>query len=260
MRTGLIAQKLGMTRLFTEEGNHVAVTVLKVDNCQVVAQRTREQDGYTALQLGVGAAKVKNVTKPQRGHFAKAKVEPKARLAEFRVSEDALVDVGAEITAGHFLPGQFVDVTGTSIGKGFAGAMKRHNFRGLRATHGVSVSHRSHGSTGQRQDPGKVFKNKKMAGHLGAARVTTQSLQVVVADPERGLLMIRGSVPGSEGGWVLIKDATKRKAPDGLPFPAALRGNGASEETEPAAEAAEPAAPAEPTATESGEPSGEGAA
>jgi large subunit ribosomal protein L3 len=254
MRTGLIAQKLGMTRVFTEEGNHVAVTVLKVDNCQVVAQRTMDKDGYTALQLGVGAAKVKNVTKPQRGHFAKAKVEPKARLAEFRVSEDGLVDVGAEITAAHFLPGQYVDVTGTSIGKGFAGAMKRHNFSGLRATHGVSVSHRSHGSTGQRQDPGKVFKNKKMAGHLGAERVTTQSLQVVAADAERGLLMIRGSVPGSEGGWVLIKDAAKRKAPGDLPFPAALRGNGNGAAEAPAAEGEELAPAAiEDTAPEASE-------
>jgi large subunit ribosomal protein L3 len=225
MRTGLIAQKLGMTRVFTDEGNHVPVTVLRVDNCQVVAQRTVEHDGYTALQLGVGAAKVKNVTKPNRGHFAKAKVEPKAKLAEFRVTEDALVDVGAEITAAHFVPGQYVDVIGTSIGKGFAGAMKRHNFSGLRASHGVSVSHRSHGSTGQRQSPGKTFKNKKMAGHLGAERVTTQNLVVVAADAERGVLMIRGAVPGSDGGWVLVKDAVKRKAPDGLPFPAALRGS-----------------------------------
>jgi large subunit ribosomal protein L3 len=225
MRTGLIAQKLGMSRVFTGEGNHVAVTVLRVDNCQVVAQRTQETDGYTALQLGVGAAKVKNVTKPNRGHFAKAKVEPKAKLAEFRVSEDALVDVGAEITVAHFVPGQYVDVIGTSIGKGFAGAMKRHNFSGLRASHGVSVSHRSHGSTGQRQSPGKTFKNKKMAGHLGAERVTTQNLVVVAADAERGVLMIRGAVPGSDGGWVLVKDAVKRKAPDGLPFPAALRGS-----------------------------------
>src|SRR5881227_3506810 len=245
MRTGLIAQKLGMTRGFTGEGNHVAVTVLRVANCQVVAQRTQETDGYTALQLGVGAAKVKNVTKPQRGHFAKAKVEPKARLAEFRVSEDALVDVGAEITAAHFLPGQYVDVIGSSIGKGFAGGMKRHNFHGLRATHGVSVSHRSLGSTGQRQDPGKTFKNKKMAGHLGAARVTTQSLRIVSADAERGVLMIMGSVPGSKGGWVLIKDAAKRKAPEGLPFPAALRGDG-SEAPPEAAE--EPAAAQEPAA------------
>src|SRR5258707_4627720 len=223
MRTGLIAQKLGMSRVFTAEGNHVGVTVLRIDNCQVVAQRTQDKDGYTALQLGVGTAKVKNVTQPQRGHFAKAKVEPKAKLAEFRVSEDALVDVGAEITAAHFLPGQYVDVTGTSIGKWVAGGMKRHNFHGLRATHGVSVSHRSLGSTGQRQDPGKTFKNKKMAGHLGAERVTTQSLEVVVADAERGLLLIKGSVPGSDGGWGLVRDAIKRKPPEGLPFPAALR-------------------------------------
>jgi len=242
MRTGLIAQKLGMSRVFTTEGNHVAVTVLRVDNCQVVAQRTEEKDGYTALQLGVGAAKVKNVTKPQRGHFAKAKVEPKARLAEFRVSEDALVAVGAEITAAHFLPGQYVDVIGTSIGKGFAGGMKRHNFSGLRATHGVSVSHRSLGSTGQRQSPGKTFKNKKMAGHMGAARVTTQSLEIVVADAERGLLYIKGSVPGSEKGWVLVKDAVKKKPPDGLPYPAALRGEGAPE-AEDAAEAMPEATP-----------------
>lgn len=225
MRTGLIARKLGMSRVFTEEGNHVAVTVLRVDNCQVVAHRTQERDGYTALQLGVGAAKVKNVTKPQRGHFAAARVEPKAKLAEFRVSEDALVPVGSEITAAHFVPGQRVDVTGTSIGKGYAGGMKRHNFGGLRASHGVSVSHRSLGSTGQRQDPGKTFKNKKMAGQLGNERVTTQSLEVVQSDAERGLILIKGSVPGSENGWVLIRDAVKRKAPEGLPFPAALRGD-----------------------------------
>src|ERR1700676_3457328 len=184
MRTGPIAQKLGMSRVFTEDGNHVAVTVLRVANCQVVAQRTQERDGYTALQLGVGAAKVKNVSKPQRGHFAKAKVEPKARLAEFRVSEDALVDVGAEITAAHFLPGPYVDVTGTSIGKGFAGGMKRHNFHGLRATHGVSVSHRSLGSTGQRQSPGTTFKTQKMPGHMGVDRVTTQSLEIIITDAE----------------------------------------------------------------------------
>ena len=243
MRTGLIAQKLGMSRVFTDEGNHVAVTVLRVDNCQVVAQRTQEKDGYTALQLGVGNAKVKNVTQPQRGHFAKAKVEPKAKLAEFRVSEDALVDVGAEITAAHFLPGQYVDVTGTSIGKGFAGGMKRHNFHGLRATHGVSVSHRSLGSTGQRQDPGKTFKNKKMAGHMGAERVTTQSLQIVVADAERGLLFIKGSVPGSDNGWVLVKDAVKRRAPEGLPFPAALRGDADAAADADPADAAEESAP-----------------
>jgi large subunit ribosomal protein L3 len=233
MRTGLIARKLGMTRVFTDEGTHVPVTVLQVENCQVVAVRTEDRDGYTAVQLGVGTAKTKNVTKPQRGHFAKAKVEPKERLAEFRVSADALLDVGAEITAAHFLAGQFVDVVGTSIGKGFAGAMKRHNFAGLRASHGVSVSHRSHGSTGQRQSPGKTFKNKKMAGHLGAERVTTQSLEVVAADAERGVLMIKGSVPGSPGGYVLIKDAVKRKAPGELPLPAALRQMPAAAESSP---------------------------
>ena len=223
MRTGLIAQKLGMTRVFDAEGNHVPVTVLKLDNCQVVAVRTRERDGFTALQLGVGATKIKNVSKPLRGHFAKAKVEPKARLAEFRISEDALLPVSAEITAEHFVPGQFVDVVGVSIGKGYAGAMKRHNFGGLGASHGVSISHRSHGSTGQRQSPGKTFKNKKMAGHLGAARVTAQSLEVISADAERGVLMIKGAVPGSTGGYVLVKDAAKCKAPDSLPFPAAVR-------------------------------------
>jgi len=223
MRTGLLAQKLGMTRIFTDDGNHIPVSVLKIDNCQVIAVRTQEKDGYTAVQLGVGIAKTKNVSKPQRGHFAKAKVEPKARLAEFRVSEDALLEVGAEITAAHFVAGQYVDVVGISIGKGFAGAMKRHNFAGLRASHGVSVSHRSHGSTGQRQSPGKMFKNKKMAGHLGAERVTTQSLEVMAADAERGVLMIKGSVPGSPGAFVLVKDAAKRRAPEGLPFPAALR-------------------------------------
>jgi large subunit ribosomal protein L3 len=230
MRTGLIARKEGMTRVFTADGNHVPVTVLRIDNCQVVAQRTEEKDGYIALQLGVGAAKVKNVSQPQRGHFAKAKVEPKARLAEFRVSEDALIEIGAEITAAHFVPGQYVDVTGTSIGKGYAGAMKRHNFGGLRASHGVSVSHRSHGSTGQRQSPGKTFKNKKMAGHLGAERVTVQSLIVVEADAERGILLVKGAVPGSPGGWILVKDAAKRKPPEGLPYPAALRGASAPEE------------------------------
>lgn len=224
MRTGLIAQKLGMSRLFTEEGEHVPVTVLKVDNCQVVGVRTAERDGYTAVQLGVGKAKVKNVTKPMRGHFAKAKVEPKRKLVEFRVPAEALLDVGAEIGADHFVAGQLVDVTGTSIGKGFAGGMKRHNFGGLRATHGVSISHRSHGSTGNRQDPGKVFKGKKMAGHMGDRRVTTLNLKVVATDAERGLIMVRGAVPGAEGGYVLVRDAAKRPAPEGVPFPAALRG------------------------------------
>jgi large subunit ribosomal protein L3 len=223
MRTGLLAQKLGMTRIFTDEGSHVPVTVLKVDHCQVVAHRTKERDGYTAVQLGVGKAKVKNVSKPERERFAKAQIEPKKKLVEFRVSEDALIDVGAELSPAHFLPGQFVDVTGTSIGKGFAGGMKRHNFGGLRATHGVSVSHRSHGSTGQRQDPGKVFKNKKMAGHMGQVRVTTQNLKVVSTDAERGLILVLGAVPGCEGGYVTIKDAVKRKPPENLPFPAALK-------------------------------------
>ncbi len=231
MRSGLIAQKVGMTRVFTGEGEHVPVTVLKVDNCQVVAVRTDETDGYTAVQLGVGAAKVKNVTKPMRGHFAKAKVEPKRKLAEFRVTADTVLEVGAEISAAHFVAGQFVDVTGTSIGKGFAGGMKRWNFGGLRATHGVSVSHRSLGSTGNRQDPGKTFKNKKMAGHLGAERVTTLNLKVVQVDGEQGLILVKGAVPGSENGYVLVRDAVKRKLPDGVPFPAGLRSAAAQEET-----------------------------
>jgi len=229
MRTGLIAQKLGMSRVFAEDGTHVPVTVLKVENCQVVAVRTEEKDGYSAVQLGVGTRRVKNVTKPQRGHFAKAQVEPKRKLAEFRVTKDALLDVGAELSVEHFLPGQFVDVIGISIGRGFQGVMKRHNFGGLRASHGVSVSHRSHGSTGQRQDPGKVFKNKRMAGHMGAGRVTTQNLAVVSTDAERGLILLRGAVPGFEGGYVLLRDAAKRRPPKDmkLPFPAALKSKAA---------------------------------
>jgi large subunit ribosomal protein L3 len=223
MRTGLIAKKLGMTRIFTEEGNHVPVTVLQVDNCQVVAVRTAETDGYCAVQLGIGKAKVKNVTQPMRGHFAKAKVEPKRKLAEFRVAKDALLEVGAELSAAHFVAGQFVDVIGTTKGRGFSGVIRRHNFGGLRASHGVSISHRSHGSTGQRQDPGKVFKNKRMAGHYGDERVTTQNLRVVSTDGERGLIMVEGAVPGSDGAYVLVKDAVKRKPPEGLPFPAALK-------------------------------------
>ncbi len=238
MRTGVIAQKVGMTRLFTDAGEHQPVTVLKVDNCRVVAQRTKERDGYTALQLGVGKAKVKNVSKPMRGHFAKSKVEPARKVAEFRVSEDALVDVGAEIGADHFVTGQFVDVTGTSIGRGFAGGMKRHNFGGLEASHGVSVSHRSHGSTGQRQDPGKVFKGKRMAGHMGDVRVTAQNLPVLATDAEKGLIFVKGSVPGAEGGYVLVADAKKKRAPKDLPFPAKLRGGAAAAPAE-AAEAKE---------------------
>ena len=223
MRTGLVAKKVGMSRLFADGGGHVPVTVLKVDACQVVAQRTVEKDGYTALQLGVENAKVKNVTKPMRGHFAKAKVEPKRRLVEFRISEDGMVDVGAELSVEHFVTGQYVDVTGTSIGKGFAGGIKRHGFSGLRASHGVSVSHRSLGSTGQCQDPGKVFKGKKMPGHMGDRQVTVQNLEVVLTDSERGLIMIRGAIPGSKGNYVLIRDAVKKAMPDNLPFPAGMR-------------------------------------
>ncbi|MEL6947812.1 MAG: 50S ribosomal protein L3 [Pseudomonadota bacterium] len=223
MRSGVIAQKVGMTRIYTDEGVNVPVTVLRMENVQVVSQRTQEKNGYTAVQLGAGKAKVKNTSQPMRGHFAVAKVEPKRKLAEFRVSEDNMIDIGAELSAEHFLPGQKVDVTGTSIGKGFAGAMKRHNFGGLRASHGVSVSHRSHGSTGQCQDPGKVFKGKKMAGHMGSTRVTTQNLEVVKTDAERGLLMIKGAVPGSKGSWIMVRDAVKKPAPEGVPMPAALK-------------------------------------
>ena len=223
MRSGVIAQKVGMTRVYTDEGVNVPVTVLRMENCQVVSHKTEDKNGYTALQLGVGTAKVKNVTKPMRGHFAVAKVEPKRKLAEFRVAPENMVDVGAEITADHFVPGQKVDVTGTSIGKGFAGAMKRHNFGGLRATHGVSVSHRSHGSTGQCQDPGKVFKGKRMAGHMGSTRVTTQNVEVVRTDVERGLILIKGAVPGSKGAWILVRDAVKKARPENAPMPAAIR-------------------------------------
>ena len=223
LRSGIIAKKVGMTRVFTDDGQHVPVTVLHMENCQVVAQRNDERDGYTALQLGVGKAKVKNVSKGMRGHFAKANVEPKRKLVEFRVTPDAMIDVGAEITAEHFVAGQPVDVVGTSIGKGFAGAMKRHNFSGLRASHGVSVSHRSHGSTGNSQEPGKVWKGKKMAGHMGDAQVTVQNLMVVSTDVERGLILIRGAVPGSKGGYVLVSDAVKMPLPDGVPMPGAFR-------------------------------------
>ena len=212
MRSGVIAQKVGMTRVYNDAGEHVPVTVLRLDGCQVVAQRTVEKNGYTAVQLGAGQAKVKNTTKALRGHFAVASVEPKAKLAEFRVTEDNLLAVGTELSAGHFTAGQLVDVTGTTIGKGFAGAIKRHGFGGLRATHGVSVSHRSHGSTGSRQDPGKVFKNKKMAGHMGQTRVTTQNLEVVSTDEDRGLILVKGAVPGSKGAWIIVRDAVKSAA------------------------------------------------
>jgi large subunit ribosomal protein L3 len=245
MRSGVIARKVGMTRLFTEDGRHVPVTVLKLDNCQVVSQRTEETNGYTAVQLGVGRAKAKNVSNAQRGQFARASVEPKLKLAEFRVSPDNLLDVGVEITADHFVAGQYVDASGTSIGKGFAGVIKRHNFGGLHATHGVSISHRSHGSTGQNQDPGKVFKGKKMAGHMGAKRVTTQNLEVVRTDVEKGLIMVKGAVPGSKGGWVLLRDAVKGELPEGAPVPGAFRRQGEEAVAPAAAEEAPAEAPAE---------------
>lgn len=237
-RTGVITEKLGMSRVFNEAGEHVPVTVLRVDECQVIAQRTRESAGYAALQLGAGHVKVKNTSRALRGHFAKARVEPKRHVAEFRVSEDALVDVGATLSAEHFATGQFVDAVGTSIGKGFAGGMKRHNFSGLRASHGVSVSHGSHGSTGQCQDPGKVFKGKKMAGHLGHACATVQNLEVVATDAARGLIMVKGGVPGPKGGVVLLSDAKKRPLPEDVPFPAGLQ----TEEEAATAEAADEAA------------------
>ena len=223
MRTGLIAKKIGMTRLFAEDGENTPVTVLLVDNVKVVSICTAEKQGYNAVQLGYGLAKVKNVSKSLRGHFAKAKVEPSRKLVEFRVSEDCLLQPGQELSAKHFIDGQYIDVVGTTIGKGFAGAMKRWNFAGLEASHGVSVSHRSHGSTGQRQDPGKVFKGKKMAGHLGAERVTIQNLEVVSTDEERGLIYVRGSVPGAVDSYVLVKDAVKRARPGEAPVPAALK-------------------------------------
>ncbi len=240
MRSGVIAQKVGMTRVYNDAGEHVPVTVLRMENCQVVAQRTHEKNGYTAVQLGVGLAKVKNTSKAMRGHFAAASVEPKSQLAEFRVSEDNMLDIGAEITAEHFVVGQKVDVTGTSVGKGFQGVMKRHNFGGGRATHGNSVSHRAHGSTGQRQDPGKVFKGKKMAGHMGSTRVTTQNLEIVSTDIDRGLILIRGAVPGSKGAWIVVRDAVKSAMPDNAPKPAAIRAANKSQASEaPAAEGAE---------------------
>ena len=254
MRSGIIAKKVGMTRLFMEDGKQIPVTVLQLDKLQVVAQRTPDQHGYSAVQLGTGSIKAKRVSKAMRGHFAAANVEPKRKVAEFRVAPENLINVGEEITADHYFEGQFVDVSGTSIGKGFAGAMKRHNFGGLRASHGVSISHRSHGSTGQCQDPGKVFKGKKMAGHMGAVKVTTQNLQVVKTDAERGIIMIKGAVPGAKGGWVTVKDAMKKPTPENIILPAALRS--AAEEAKRLAEeaaaqaAAEEAAAAEAAAAE----------
>ncbi|HKA72675.1 MAG TPA: 50S ribosomal protein L3 [Xanthobacteraceae bacterium] len=236
MRSGVIAQKMGMTRLFTETGEHVPVTVLRLAQCQVVAHRTKDKNGYVALQLGSGARKVKNIPKAERGHFAVSKVEPKRKVAEFRVSDDALIPVGAEITADHFVVGQYVDVTGTSIGKGFAGPMKRWNFGGLRASHGVSISHRSHGSTGGRQDPGKTFKGKKMAGHLGVERVTTLNLKVVQTDVARGLILVEGAVPGAKGGWITVRDAVKKRLPDGVPKPGKFRLPGGEDGAAPPAE------------------------
>jgi large subunit ribosomal protein L3 len=263
MRTGVIAKKLGMARFFDEAGTHVPVTVLSLEGCTVVAQRTQDKDGYVALQLGAGAKKPKNTSKAMRGHFAKAEVEPKRQLAEFRVSEDMLIDVGAELTADHFLPGQKIDVTGTTVGKGFQGAMKRWNFGGMRATHGVSVSHRAHGSTGQRQDPGKTFKGKHMAGHLGQETVTTLNLTVWRVDVERGLILVKGAVPGTEGDFVKIRDAVKIAAPKGVPTPGAFRKAGdeaaapTAEDEAPAAVEAEAAAPApaeEPAVAEAAAP------
>lgn len=223
MRTGLLARKVGMTRVFNAEGEHVPVTVMDLEGCQVVGHRTMDKNGYAAVQLGAGSAKTKRLSKADRGRFAKANVAPKQTLAEFRVSDDNLVEVGSELSAAHFVVGQKVDVKGTTIGKGFAGAMKRHNFGGLRATHGVSVSHRSHGSTGQRQDPGKVFKNKRMAGHMGDVQRTTQNVEVVRVDEARGLILLKGAIPGPKGGWVEIRDAVRSPAPKDLPKPAALK-------------------------------------
>ena len=252
MRTGVIAKKVGMTRLFQDDGRHVPVTVLSLEGNQVIARRETDKDGYTAVQMGAGSAKAKNVAKPQREHFAKAEVEPKAKLVEFRVSEDALLDVGAEIAADLFVAGQLVDVTGHTQGKGFAGAMKRWGFGGLRATHGVSLSHRSHGSTGNRQDPGRVFKNKKMAGHMGDRQRTQQNLEVVRTDVERGLIFVKGSVPGSKGTWLLIKDAVKVNQPADLPYPASLKAAANNNVDAPAETPAEDVAAPEATEGQEG--------
>jgi large subunit ribosomal protein L3 len=249
MRSGVIAQKLGMTRVFTDGGEHVPVTVLKLDNCQVVAHRTADKEGYVALQLGVGSRKAKNLSKAMRGHFAKSKVEPKRKVAEFHVTQDALIPIGAEITADHFVAGQYVDVTGTSVGKGFAGGMKRWNFGGLRASHGVSVSHRSIGSTGGRQDPGKTFKNKKMPGHMGDRTVTTLNLKVVRTDVERGLVLVEGAVPGAKGGFIMVRDAVKHPLPKDAPKPGKFREAASEAKSTPKSEA-KAEAPAEAAAEE----------
>lgn len=251
MRTGVIAKKMGMTRIFQDDGRHVPVTVLALDNVQVVARREADRDGYVAVQVGAGTAKAKNLTKPERGHFGKAEVEPKAKVVEFRVAEDALLDVGAELSADHFVAGQLVDIQGVTQGKGFAGVMKRWNFGGLHASHGVSLSHRSHGSTGQRQDPGRVFKNKKMAGHMGARNRTQQNLEVVRTDAERGLIFVKGSVPGSKGGWLIVKDAVKVARPADVPYPAGLK-QVANSNNAPAETPAETEAPVEATEGQEG--------
>ena len=253
MRTGVIAKKMGMMRLFNEDGRHVPVTVLALEGCQVVGHRTAERDGYVAVRLGAGVRKAKNVNKPQREELAKFSIEPKARVVEFRLeSEEALLPVGAAIAADHFVDGQLVDITGHTQGKGFAGAMKRWGFGGMRASHGVSITHRAHGSTGQRQDPGKVFKNKKMAGHMGDRQRTQQNLEVVRTDVARGLIFVKGSVPGSKNGWLLIRDAVKYPAPEGAPFPGSLKAdNDTQVEEEVAAVAAEATeAPAETSVVE----------
>jgi len=252
MRSGVVAQKVGMTRVFTDGGEHVPVTVLRLLQCQVIAHRTKDKNGYVALQLGSGPRRTNNMIKADRGYFAKAKLEPKRKLAEFRVSDDALIPIGAEITADHFVIGQFVDVSGTSIGKGFAGGMKRWNFGGLRASHGVSISHRSIGSTGGRQDPGKTFKNKKMPGHMGVDRVTTLNLKVVQTDVARGLIMVEGAVPGAKGGWITVRDAVKRKLPKEAPKPGKFRLSETAETKSDAKPAAKktPEAAAAPAANE----------
>ncbi len=247
MRSGVIAQKVGMTRVFTETGVHVPVTVLRLAQCQVVAHRTKDTNGYVALQLGAGERRPVTMSKAMRGHFAIAKVEPKRKMAEFRVSDDAVIPVGAEITADHFIVGQFVDVTGTSIGKGFAGGMKRWNFGGLRASHGVSVSHRSIGSTGGRQDPGKTFKNKKMPGHMGVDRITTLNLKVVSLDVERGLILVEGAVPGARGGWITVRDAIKKALPKDAPKPGKFKLAEGADKAPAEKPAEDTAAPAETT-------------